>query len=120
MSVYEEVKAHLRDGGYGPGERIPAHPELADRLSVALSAVERAVARLKSEGLIVTGYFGTYVSLARDGNRVTVQCEACNNEFEAPGRDWLAFRRTAADLGWEMREGESVQFRCSRHSRLNS
>ena len=116
MSTIKHLRDFLKDGGYGPGERIPPRPELAEQLDVNLSAVERAVARLKEEGLVFTGYFGTYMALECADGVITLHCRDCRNRFSAPGRDPMKFRRMAADHGWAMRESGTVQFYCPQHA----
>jgi DNA-binding transcriptional MocR family regulator len=65
------LEADIAAGRLAPGEQLPTHRELAERLNVALGTVTRAYALAQSQGLVTgTTGRGTFVatpSIAREG-----------------------------------------------------
>ncbi|WP_246561693.1 GntR family transcriptional regulator [Streptomyces roseirectus] len=54
--------AEIRNGTYGPGERIPSDAELCERFGVARMTARRAVGVLRERGLVRTEWGkGTFV-----------------------------------------------------------
>ncbi|MFK0296702.1 GntR family transcriptional regulator [Streptomyces sp. NPDC090442] len=63
MRVLEALTADIREGRYGPGDRIPSESELCDRFKVARETARRAVRVLRDRGLVVTEWGrGSYVA----------------------------------------------------------
>ena len=57
------LRRRIRDGTYAPGRVIPSEKQLEQELGVARGTVRKAVALLRSEGLVVTvAGRGTYVA----------------------------------------------------------
>ncbi len=55
-------KAQIRSGDWGPGERLPSIPAIAELFGVAKQTVQRAVDQLRVEGILITKPgSGTYV-----------------------------------------------------------
>ncbi|MEV5009160.1 GntR family transcriptional regulator [Streptomyces sp. NPDC055692] len=56
------VEQRIEDGIYGPGSRVPGLHELAAEFGVAVSTIQKALAHLKTLGLIRSELgLGTYV-----------------------------------------------------------
>lgn len=96
QDAYERLRADLLACRLQPGARLKIN-ELCQSLSVSLSAVREALARLTSEGLVVAepqrGFHVTPISAAEldDLTRVRVQIEgSCLDRAVAVG-----------DVGWE-------------------
>lgn len=53
VQVANAMRAAIRDGVYQPGERLPSVVDLATEFGVAKMTVQRAVAELRSEGLLI-------------------------------------------------------------------
>ena len=66
-SLAEAIEAHILDGTYAPGERLPSIRELHRRLNLSISTVHQAYIALETTGLIEarpkSGYFVSPVSL---------------------------------------------------------
>jgi DNA-binding GntR family transcriptional regulator len=54
QQVAETLRVALRDGVYAPGDRLPTVAELAEQYGVAKMTVQRALADLRAEELIVS------------------------------------------------------------------
>ncbi|WP_229840257.1 GntR family transcriptional regulator [Streptomyces brasiliensis] len=52
--ILDILRARIRSGTYPPGSRMPSVLAVATEFDVAASTVQRAVAALRDEGLIVT------------------------------------------------------------------
>ena len=60
--IADILRARIRRGDWGPGERLPAIPELARMFGVAKQTVQRTIDQLRVEGLLITKPgSGTYV-----------------------------------------------------------
>jgi GntR family transcriptional regulator len=56
------LRRRIRDGEWGPGERLPAIPTIASSYGVAKQTVQRSIDQLRVEGLLITRPgSGTYV-----------------------------------------------------------
>jgi GntR family transcriptional regulator len=51
--IAEQLRAAIRDGSFGPGERLPSETELMSRFNVARMTVREALGELKAEGIAV-------------------------------------------------------------------
>jgi GntR family transcriptional regulator len=51
LQVAEVIRAEIKSGAIGPGDRLPSNTELMERFTVASSTAQRAVRTLISEGL---------------------------------------------------------------------
>lgn len=51
-AIYETIRANLRDGTIGHGEKLPTERELAETFGAARNSVRKALDRLVSEGLV--------------------------------------------------------------------
>lgn len=61
--IYGTLRQQILDGGFTPGERLPAQQELADSFGVTLMTLRQAMAALESDGLIwAERGKGTFVS----------------------------------------------------------
>jgi len=57
-----QLKAQIRSGAWGPGERLPSIPAIAELFGVAKQTAQRAVDQLRVEGILITKPgSGTYV-----------------------------------------------------------
>ncbi|MGW0628902.1 winged helix-turn-helix domain-containing protein [Streptomyces sp. NPDC002758] len=52
--ILEILRARIRDGAYPPGSDMPSVLDVAAEFDVAASTVQRAMAALRAEGLIIT------------------------------------------------------------------
>ncbi len=60
--IAAQLKAQVRRGDWGPGERLPSIPAIAEMFGVAKQTVQRAVDQLRVEGILITKPgSGTYV-----------------------------------------------------------
>ena len=53
--VAEMIRAWITRGDYGPGDRLPTHQEIADKLGTTRQTVVTAIKTLSQEGLVQTG-----------------------------------------------------------------
>jgi GntR family transcriptional regulator len=53
--IVAELRSEIVSGERAPGSRMPSENELADRFDTSRPTVRRAIAELKTEGLVVTG-----------------------------------------------------------------
>lgn len=51
--VLDELRHQIREGGLGPGSRLPSEPALAEMLAVSRGTLREAVRALEVEGLLV-------------------------------------------------------------------
>lgn len=62
-SLAQDLRARIRSGEWGPGERLPSEPELARRRTVSRSSMRAAIAMLEEEGYVQRRRgSGTYVT----------------------------------------------------------
>jgi len=62
IQIADWVAAHIEDGSWQPGHRLPAERVMADNWGVAYLTIRRAMAELRERGLIVSVQGrGTYV-----------------------------------------------------------
>src|SRR4051812_23166886 len=54
LQVADALRAAIRRGEYAPGDRLHTVNELADQYGVAKMTMQRAIAELREEGLIVS------------------------------------------------------------------
>lgn len=54
MQLSEQLSAQIAAGTYGPGERLPSVREFAAQAGVNPNTMQRAMADLESQGLIIT------------------------------------------------------------------
>lgn len=60
--IANQIKAQVRRGDWGPGERLPSIPAIAANYGVAKQTVQRAIDQLRVEGILITKPgSGTYV-----------------------------------------------------------
>lgn len=66
-AVYKQladlIRTQIHNGGYVPGQRLPAQKDYMQEHGVSRDTVDRAMAVLRSEGLIVTDRKGSRVRL---------------------------------------------------------
>ncbi|MFD8558211.1 GntR family transcriptional regulator [Streptosporangium canum] len=55
------VREQIAQGTLGPGQRVPAEKDYVDRYGISRDSVRRAMALLRSEGLIITTSRGSRV-----------------------------------------------------------
>jgi len=54
QQIAAELRAAIKTGEYGPGDKLPSGPDLTKRYGVAKMTVDRALAVLREEGLTVS------------------------------------------------------------------
>jgi len=52
--VYERLLAHIQEGQFGPGSRLPSEEQLASLFSVSRPLVREALSRLRDNNLVVS------------------------------------------------------------------
>lgn len=52
--IADVIRTRIENGDYPPRTAIPAAPELAETFEVSLGTVTKAVASLKTEGIVYT------------------------------------------------------------------
>jgi GntR family transcriptional regulator len=83
--IASELRAQIRSGEYGPGDKLPAETMLMDRFRVSLPTLRQAVALLRAEGLLESRHgIGTFV---REDRRL--QRRSRHRYGEARGRPGL-------------------------------
>jgi GntR family transcriptional regulator len=55
------LRERIESGELAPGARLPSITSLAQEYDLAVTTVQKAVAALKDDGLIVTSPMGTFV-----------------------------------------------------------
>src|SRR5215212_3171639 len=64
--IAAQLRAQIRRGDWGPGERLPSIPAIAQMYGVAKQTVQRTLDQLRVEGLLITKPgSGTYVRRTR-------------------------------------------------------
>ncbi|WP_030421404.1 GntR family transcriptional regulator [Streptomyces sp. NRRL F-5065] len=96
VQAADVLRAAIRDGELGPGERLPSARELQRRFGIASSTVQNALRLLKEEGLI-------YSVLGR-GSYVRAQDADAEHEEEAAARESDPAYVGLGDLqrGWQV------------------
>jgi GntR family transcriptional regulator len=62
IQIADWVAAHIEDGSWQPGHRLPAERNMADNWGVAYLTIRRAMKELRDRGLVVSVQGrGTYV-----------------------------------------------------------
>ena len=54
IQLIERIKTMIASGEYGPGERVPAVREMAEQTAVNPNTLQRAMAELEREGLLIS------------------------------------------------------------------
>lgn len=85
--VFESLLERIRSGKLGPGVQLPTEAELCETYEVSRTVVREAVARLRSEGLVIP----------RQGKGVFVS-EAPLTSYSIPDQDLRALPQTIALL----------------------
>jgi GntR family transcriptional regulator len=81
------IRTVLREGGLGPGERLPSVRELAEVAGVNVNTVRTVYARLESEGIVRSEHGrGTFVSGMPAGDDATTRRELRRQIAELEGR----------------------------------
>ena len=52
--IAAQLKAQIRRGDWGPGERLPSIPAIAEMFGVAKQTVQRTIDQLRVEGILIT------------------------------------------------------------------
>lgn len=94
--VFEDLLEKIRGGLWKPGMQLPTEAELGQSYEVSRTVVREAIARLRSEGLVIP----------RQGKGVFVN-EAPLTSFSIPDHDLAALPQTIALL--ELRLGVEVE-----------
>ena len=64
-TVAQELSRQIEDGTLQPGEKLPTEAELCEKFEVSRTVVREAVARLRSDGLLIPRQgIGVFVSSA--------------------------------------------------------
>lgn len=70
QKIIDDLRENVRSGVLAPGERLPVREELMQQYGVTRATVNRAMAELLREGLLVaTPRAGTYVAERNTGRR---------------------------------------------------
>lgn len=56
------LRGRIESGELAPGARLPSITDLSQEYDLAVSTVQKTIAALKDDGLIVTSPMGTFVS----------------------------------------------------------
>ena len=73
QKIIDDLRENVRSGVLAPGERLPVREELMQQYGVTRATVNRAMAELLREGLLVaTPRAGTYVAERNTGDEVAV------------------------------------------------
>lgn len=94
--VFEGLLDQIRSGKLGPGAQLPTEADLCESFEVSRTVVREAIARLRSEGLVIP----------RQGKGVFVS-EAPLSSFSIPDQDLNALPQMLALL--ELRLGVEVE-----------
>ena len=94
--VFEDLLEQIRSGRLSPGAQLPVETELCEVFDVSRTVVREAIARLRSEGLVIP----------RQGKGVFVS-EAPLSSFTIPDQDLNALPQTLALL--ELRLGVEIE-----------
>jgi GntR family transcriptional repressor for pyruvate dehydrogenase complex len=79
----------IRDGGFGPGERLPAERELSERLGVSRPSLREALRGLEISGIVESRHGGgTYVRDAFDPGLISPLALALEASGDATGDLW--------------------------------
>lgn len=83
IQVADVLRTAIRDGVYQPGERLPSVVDLASEFGVAKMTVQRALADLRSDGLLIAWQGrGTFV---RDHGERSEAMPAAGQDATAAG-----------------------------------
>jgi len=105
IPLYQQLEQRLRSdiasGVYGPGDRLPAEPELMRTFAVSRITVRQALSDLGAEGLVIRRHGkGTFVAerrIAHDLVRLTDFVEDMQLAGLVPSSHVLEFTRVQAD-----------------------
>ena len=101
VRVADSLRDRMREGVYGPGERLPRQHDLASEYNVAFSTLKQALDLLEREGYVVRKVGqGTYASLPR---RETPSALAVDDDGAIRG----LFIRVLGSNGWECTTADS-------------
>jgi len=79
----------IREGGFGPGDRLPAERELAERLGVSRPSLREALRALEISGIVESRHGGgTYVRDSFDPGFVSPLALALETSGDATGELW--------------------------------
>ncbi len=63
LQLFDAFSQAIRSGRFKPGERVPPETELTERLPVSLGTVQKALAKLATNGLVIRNRkTGTYIA----------------------------------------------------------
>lgn len=87
--VVVDVCRLIRDGGFGPGERLPAERDLAERLGVSRPSLREALRALEISGIVESRHGGgTYVRDSFDPGFISPLALALETSGDATGDLW--------------------------------
>src|SRR5688500_9783718 len=87
--VVVDVCRLIRDGGFGPGERLPAERELAERLGVSRPSLREALRALEISGIVESRHGGgPYVRDSFDPGFISPLALALETSGDATGDLW--------------------------------
>ncbi len=109
MTVFEELRREIVEGRYPPGGKIPSKRQLAERFSVSLITVERALGELCEEGYLRPeerkGYFVQSPKGGFFGGRMARAEKTSLTEMKEP----FPFSAYAKNMRWVISEyGERI------------
>lgn len=101
MQLSEQLSAQIAAGAYGPGERLPSVREFAAQAGVNPNTMQRAMADLESQGLIITNRTA--------GRCVTQDMEMIKKVRNGQAREQaIRFLEQMGSLGYTREEIKSV------------
>lgn len=100
VQVADALRTAIRDGTYREGDRLPSVAELATEFGVAKMTVGRAIATLRTEGLLVSWHGrGTFVKQrGKDGASTDGPPEGASDEVEALRQELARIRQRLDQL----------------------
>jgi len=82
VDLAQQLRLRIRNGQYGPGDRLPAIERLADEFGVAIVTVRHALAVLEGEGMVARRQGrGTFVQEFDASNSLRLPLDADWNEI---------------------------------------
>ena len=107
--IAAELRAQIRRGDWGPGERLPSIPALAGMYGVAKQTVQRTIDQLRIEGILITKPgSGTFVrGTRRKLNRLSRGRYGIHRGYHA---DLAArYRQQLIEVGYQAAPGEVAE-----------
>jgi GntR family transcriptional regulator len=95
VQIADDLRDAIRTGDYEPGAQLPATRELIDKYGVASTTAQRALALLRTEGLVY--------SVQGRGTFVRTDLDVDSMDTPTPSPDFVRLMRRLDDLADEVR-----------------